>query len=220
MSRDAVGVLFGAIAVGIHVVPDEVADERKVLADPLDVFVQVIAVVDVDHRVDVAGDAHLGHVTEALHEHVPRAFVLSDVVVYLATVAVQRNVDVGEAGVDAAFEERLVGQHLAVGDHAAEEFLLARVRQRRKQQLGDARLAAGEDDAVVPHVDQLIDVGAHRFLGEVDAGGRITAELTLLVTVPRELQVTEVGHRASLCVFPTRPLPAGSLGADSNGMFS
>src|SRR5262249_9074932 len=35
MARDAIGILLGPIAVRVHIVPDEVADERKVLADPL-----------------------------------------------------------------------------------------------------------------------------------------------------------------------------------------
>ena len=138
-----------------------------------------------------------GTLLQALHQDVPGAAVLRDEVVHLAPVAVQRDVDVGQAGVDAALEEGLVGQLLAVGDHAAEQLALARVGQRREEQLGDARLAAGQDDAVVAHLDQAIDVGAHLLFVEMHAGRRITAELALLVAVARELQVAEIGHRTA-----------------------
>ena len=155
------------------------------------------AVPDVDDRVDVGGDAHLGDVLEAADQHVPRAAILRDEVVDLAPVAVQRDVDVRQAGVDAALEEVLVGELLPVGDHAAEELPLARVRERREQQLGGARLPARQDHAVVAHLDELIDVAAHLGLVEMHAGRRVTAEVALLVAVPRELEVAEVRHRRS-----------------------
>src|SRR5438552_8073464 len=195
--RDAVGILLGPIAVGVHVVPHEVADEREVLADPADVLVQMVAVVDVDDGVDVGGDSHLGNVLETADEQVPRSAILRDEVVDFAPVAVERDVDVGQAGVDAALEEVLLGQLLAVGDHATEELLLARVRERREEQLGDARLPAGEDHAVVAHLDEPIDVAAQLGLVEMYAGRRVTAELALLVAVPRELEVAEVRHPRS-----------------------
>jgi hypothetical protein len=103
-------------------------------------------------------------------------------------------VDVRQAGVDAALEEVLVGELLAVGDHAAEE-----LRSRAYASAGSSSSEVlgsppGQDHAVVAHLDELIDVAAHLGLVEMHAGRRVTAEVALLVAVPRELEVAEVRH--------------------------
>lgn len=149
MAGDAVGVLFGAVAVRVHVVPHEVTQEREAIREPDHHLVQVIGVVGVDHRVDVTSDAHLRYVSQRGDQVVPGARVLGDEVVHLAAVAVDRDVNVAQPGVHGAAEEVAIRQSLTVGDHAAVETALAGVAQRRKQQRRGGRLAAGQDHAVV-----------------------------------------------------------------------
>ena len=90
--RNAVWVLFSSIAVGVHVVPDEVPNKRKAVAEPHYRLVKVVRVVCVDHSVDVCRDAHLWNMAEALHECGPCVGIRRDEVVDLGTVAVEGDV--------------------------------------------------------------------------------------------------------------------------------
>ena len=68
MARNAVGVLFGAVSVRVHVVPHEMSDERESIAEPHHRLVEVIAVVGVDDGVDIARDAEARHMGETGHQ--------------------------------------------------------------------------------------------------------------------------------------------------------
>ena len=81
VARHTIGVVLRAVPIGVHVVPHEMPNEWEAIADPHHGLVQVIGVVGVDHRVDVRGDAHLGHVGQAADQGLPGAVVLGDEVV-------------------------------------------------------------------------------------------------------------------------------------------
>jgi hypothetical protein len=109
-------------------------------------------------------------------------------------LALRPHVDVLQAGVDTLAEELWIAEQLAVGDHPIEQAALGRVLERGDEHRRHRRFAARQDDAVVPHVDEVIDHRPHLFFGEVDARGRVAAEPAVLQTVSRELEISQVRH--------------------------
>ena len=113
----AIRIFLRTISIRVHIVPDEMTDERKMLADPFDVKMKMLGVVGIYHSIDIAGYAHIGDMGKALDNNRPRILVLGNEVVDLGSITMQGNMNVLQTAINALAKVILVSQHLTIGYH-------------------------------------------------------------------------------------------------------
>src|SRR5581483_8299913 len=214
-----VAVGLGAAHRRIEVVPHEVLEEREALAEAAHVLVEVIGVELVDDGVDVDRRRRRAEALERLHGERVRALDAGEEVFELLAARVDADVEVAQARGHVLLGEAGLGQARAVGDHADVQPALDGVARDLGDELGQRRLAAGEDDAEVAARDEVVDLPLGRRQIEDPAARWIGAEAAVLDAVADDLHVAEVGHQGLPSPPPARSNRPGKISRSASPLF-
>ena len=155
----------------------------------------------VDDGVDVHRRPGASEVLERVHREVEAALHAGEEVLELLAARVDAHVEMREAGLDEALGDARLRELRAVRDHAHVEAARDRVARDVDDDRRERRLAAGQDDAEVAALGEVVDRALGRVEIEHPAGRRVGAEPAVLVAVTNELQVADVRHPGSVAAL-------------------